>query len=168
MNLTTVVMGAIAWPLLCHAESSMVHAIVRSCDCFGLFVNNGVINLYEDWGVCANCLNKLWAIEWRIYMFPSQFTAWQPTSRKPWQFMQGLLSVRMGTAYNCFMELSSNVSGHEIQACPMGFGLCAFWIQAVVPTCLGVCSLIFNQQIISHVVDTRVIIQTHLNMKLVQ
>ncbi len=47
MNVTTLVMGAIAWPLLCHAESLMVHAIVRSCDCFGLSVNNGVINLSE-------------------------------------------------------------------------------------------------------------------------
>ncbi len=47
MNVTTVVMGAIAWPFLCHAEFSMVHAIVRSCDCFGLLVKNGVINLSE-------------------------------------------------------------------------------------------------------------------------
>jgi hypothetical protein len=48
MNVTTVVMGAIAWLFLCHAESSMVHAIVKSCDCFGLLVNDGVINLSED------------------------------------------------------------------------------------------------------------------------
>jgi hypothetical protein len=48
MNVTTVFMGAIAWPFLCHAQSSMGHAIVRSCDCFGLFVNNGVIILSED------------------------------------------------------------------------------------------------------------------------
>jgi hypothetical protein len=48
MNVTTVVMGAITWPFLCHAESSMVHAIDRSCDCFGLLVNNGVINMSED------------------------------------------------------------------------------------------------------------------------